>query len=333
MLPDSLPVDRWTLAGVALGLAVVAATTGATGMLSTGEKYTFVAHSALHARFELAAVERGAVSLPDPVDVHYTARGQEGNVVDRLANGSATAGFVPVSALPRLLAQDPDARILPYRESFPARTATLYVPGNSSIETPGDLAGKTVSLPYPACFGVVGFNTVTAFVLAEEYGLNRSEIDYDPATSFRGWLSEFNRSADAQLYLGDPPAGYRPILHPLAHMRTQYVFAVTDPGAVPVIDRTVHAINRSTAVALADRDDYLDSVMARVFDDTVGSPTRSGVKQVMRRVYERYPDGAGMIYRLDSDDRTDLQRYVSHIAEIQGIEARIDVSDRLVASP
>lgn len=129
---------------------------------------TFAMASAGPGNIYMWGVRKGEVSLPVEV--------QEAGNWSMVANNfeeNASVANVFWEDIGRVLAEHPDAHILPYQMNIPDRFFGIYVQNDSAIRNPEDLHGKTIGAPIK----LLGANIATRVVLRHEYGITTNWTD------------------------------------------------------------------------------------------------------------------------------------------------------------
>lgn len=263
-------MEREQVALVLMGGAVLLGAGAALQAASQGTSST----AADEFRFASAPLGPGNVyrwgiqreSTPFPATMVDTADWTE--TADLMARGEVDMADVTWANLPRVLAANPDVRILPYQINTPLRSFAIWVPSDSSITAPGDLDGRTIAAPV----NVTGEprNVEAAVLLRAGHGVNATWVRRDTAgEAALDALAEDD--IDAALLVGETrlPDDHdlRPVFLPQKMLRDRFgdaglprFFVVRDdPASIAQGIRVVQALQVSAGHAQRSRDAFMDA--------------------------------------------------------------------------
>lgn len=177
------------------------------------------------------AVRNGSgLSAPVAFDSSYSWSGVVDAIVTR---EDPTMGFVSLSAVPGMLDENKDIRLLPYRYVDPGYVFNIAVRNDSVVYHPVQLRGKEVGAGY----GLFG-SMMTLTALDMRFGVNTSTMDVVsmPFSLIPRLLMSESIDAGVATVSGRP--GFRSVFDPEPVFERRFnatpfftVFAVNDPGS------------------------------------------------------------------------------------------------------
>lgn len=308
-------------------LAAVMLLAGGLLLMSTdaGEKagkYTFITADHPPNYPFLHPVRQGEVDMPENVRLETVS--SPSAISEQLVAGNADIGYTSFVALPEILQEHPDARIVSYKGNAPHRKSGLYARKEANITSIEDLRGAKVGIPMRSSSGIL-----TLMALDEEGIDYEEDMEVVPTKGSAGPLVA-SGDVDAGLYFGMPSERQmdelEPVFYPTGYMEENFgsdvlVLGVTIRGE----EDAIRAGNR-TFEAFREAGRYSIQNTGKV-SDRLRQETGQNFSRTLQMVTRNVSQEESLHVPMSETDFEVLQRALDFAYKEELVPHRIDVEN------